>query len=367
LDQQTLKRASGDRRLVRPSRAFLVLLTFAVPFLSGCQVTYLVKSAYFQASMLNKREPIDKALENPALSDENKRKLRLAKEAREFAEKNLGLKHTDNYTSFVQLDRPYVTYVVAASSRTELKAYKWWFPIVGSLPYKGFFNPEEAKAEAEALKARGYDTYTRGVSAYSTLGWFNDPILSSMLQYKDIDLVDTIIHETTHATIYIKSEADFNERLAVFFGGKGAEEFYRAREGANSPTLKKAENDLHDEKLFMDFMSKETRALEDWYTARKDVGIDETERRLRIGEIQARFASELRPQFASADSYKSFEKTELNNARLLNFRMYFEKLDDFEDVFKKLGSDFHKMLDYCKTLEGVKDPKAELAKMAVAP
>lgn len=353
----------------RSRRVVLVFLSsiFAVVFVSGCQISYLVKSAYHQAGLLRNREPIENALANPTLSEENKRKLRLAIEARAFAENQLGLKHTENYTSYVQLNRPYVTYVVAAAARTELKAYQWWFPIVGSVPYKGFFSPEEAKAEADELKKRGYDTYTRGVTAFSSLGWFNDPILSSMLVYKDYDLVSTIIHETTHATVFIKGATDFNERLAVFIGNKGADEFYLNREGPQSPTLARMRQDIQDEKLFTEFIAKETRLLETWYNDHKHTELSEPERRARIDEIQVRFASELRPLLSSSESYKNFEKTELNNARLLNYRLYFDKLDEFEAVFKKLGSNFQKMLEYCKSLEDAKDPRSELAKMALSP
>ncbi len=335
--------------------------------LCGCQVNYYLKSAYYQAGLLRSRVPIASALQDSQMSEENKRKLNLAQEARGFAERELGLKHTDNYTSFVQLDRPYVTYVVAAAMRTELKAYNWWFPIVGSLPYKGFFNPEDAKAEAEALKARGYDTFTRGVSAYSTLGWFNDPLLSSMLSYRDYDLVNTIIHETTHATIYIKSQADFNERLAVFIGNIGAREFYLRKEGSDSRTLKAMDDDLADEADFAAFIAQEMRLLEKWYQERQNTVIDEVERKTRFKEIQERFITDLRPRLRSANSYKNFDSIELNNARLLNYRLYIENLNDFELVFKKLGSDFAKMLAFCKSLEGTADPKAELARAAATP
>ena len=167
----------------------------------------------------------------------------------------------------MQLDGPYVTYVVSAAPKDELVAYKWWFPIVGSLPYKGFPEPTGAHAEADELNKKGLDAYIRGVSAYSTLGWFSDPILSSMLEYKDYDLVDTIIHETVHATIYIKSEADFNERLAVFIGHKGTEAFYRQREGQDSKTLKAMADDTYDERLFSEFIFGEMHDLEAWYAA----------------------------------------------------------------------------------------------------
>lgn len=241
-----------------------------------------MKSAYGQADLLRRRVPIESAFDDPAISDEHKRKLRLAVEARVFAETQLGLKPTQNYTSFVQLDRPFVTWVVSAAEKNELKTYNWRYPLVGSLPYKGFFDPESAKSEAEKIKAQGLDVYVRGVTAYSTLGWFRDPILSSMLSYKDFDLVNTIIHETVHATIYIQSEADFNERLAVFFGNKGTEAFYRKKEGEDGSTLRLMLDDTADEKLFVDFISKEMTELSKWYEERKGIVIPEAERLARF-------------------------------------------------------------------------------------
>jgi predicted aminopeptidase len=345
----------------------LVAATSLVSILCGCQIHYYLKSAYYQAGLLRAGVPITAALQDSKMSEEHKRKLSLAQETRDFAERELGLKQTENYTNFVQLDRPYVTYVVAAAMRTELKAYNWWFPIVGSLPYKGFFTPEDAKAEADELKARGYDTFTRGVSAYSTLGWFKDPLLSSMLNYKDYDLVNTIIHETTHATIYIKSQADFNERLAVFIGNIGAREFYRRKEGPDSPTLRAMDNDLADEADFAAFIAQEMQGLEKWYRDRQNTALEENERTARFKEIQERFKANLRPRLRSSNSYKNFASIELNNARLMNYRLYFENLRDFELVFKKLNNDFAKMLAFCKSLEGVKDPKAELARVATTP
>lgn len=336
--------------------------------MGGCQVSYLLKSAYYQGTLLRQRVPIDKALEDSSLSDEQKRKLRLAQEAKAFAESQLGLRPTANYASYTQLKQPYVTYVVSAASRTELKLHQWWFPIIGSVPYKGFFDPEDAKAEAELMKNRGFDTYTRGVSAYSTLGWFNDSILSSMLRYKDHDLVDTIIHETTHATIYIRSQADFNERLAVFIGGIGTREFYRKKEGANGPTLRLIDDEKHDEKLFIAFLKKELTELEKWYADRKSANtageIDELDRQNRLRLIQERFKNALRPHLLVQDSYKMFETATLNNAQLMNYRLYFDDQDDFEAVFKKRGSNFQEMLKFCKSLESESDPKLALARAA---
>jgi predicted aminopeptidase len=332
--------------------------------LSACQISYLMKSAASQADLLRRRVPVSDALKDPKLTDEQKRKLKLAEQARAFSENVIGLSHTENYTTYVQLDRPYVTYVVSAAARNELKHYLWTYPMVGALPYRGYFDPLDAKAEAEDMKKQGYDVYVRGVGAYSTLGWFRDPVLSSMLTYKDFELVNTIIHETVHATVYIKSEADFNERLANFIGNQGAIAFYKKTEGDSSPTVKTMLNDATDDKVFVAFISKELKDLTAWYEERKGSTIDESERTVRLKSIQVRFVKDVQPKFISKDSFKGFALGEINNARLLTYKLYFEDLSLFDSVFESLGRDFRKMIAFAKTLEKSKDPSADLAKKA---
>src|SRR5262249_33798482 len=133
--------------------------------------------------------------------EETKRKLRLVLEVKKFAEEKLSLTSNRNYLTYVALDRDSVSYVLQVAPFNELSHYEWDYPIVGKMPYKGFFNKDLAKEEAKKFPEEKWDTYIRGVSAYSTLGWFHDPVLSSMLKYSDHELVDTIIHETVHANV----------------------------------------------------------------------------------------------------------------------------------------------------------------------
>lgn len=327
--------------------------------LSSCQINYIMKSAYNQFSMMNSQVSMDEALKDPKLTEEQKRKILLAQKAREYAETDLALKPTKNYTKFVLLDRPYVTYVVSAAPKWKLEAYKWHYPVVGSMPYKGFFNEEDAKKEQESLNEENLDTYMRGVSAYSTLGWFKDPLLSSMLRYKDYDLVNTIIHETVHATLYIKHEADFNERMAVFLGNKGAEMFYLKQEGPNSPTLATVRNENADDRLFSSWLSVKLKTLEAWYeNLPKDQQVEE-KRQEQFTQLQEDFKKELLPQLKS-DSYKKFPEIKLNNARLLVYRTYMQDLGDFEKLYEKVGGDFKKFVEECKSLEKAKDPAKAL-------
>ncbi len=250
---------------------------------TGCQLGYFMKSAYNQLSLLSSREPIDKAIQSDKLTDKEKGKLLLAEKAKIFAEEKLHLTKSKNYSSFAQLDRPYVTYVVSAAPKWQLKHYIFSYPIVGDMPYKGFFNEKDAIEEETELKQMNLDTYRRGVSAYSTLGWFNDPVLSSMLTYSDHDLVNTIIHESVHATLYIKNSADFNERLAVFLGNKGTELYYLETEGADSKTIKLIKEENEDDLIFSKFISQKIIDLEMWYKNNKS--IDESLRTEQFDKI----------------------------------------------------------------------------------
>lgn len=323
---------------------------------------YLMKSGYGQMKLLSSRVPIDEALQDSKLDESKKQKLRLAQEAREFAERELHLKPTKNYTSYVELGRPYVTYVVSAAYRWELKHYQWSYPFMGKMPYKGYFNEADALEEEKELQKEDLDTYMRGVSAYSTLGWFNDPILSSMLRYDDYDIVNTIIHETVHATLYIKNSADFNERLATFLGNKGAEQFYIKKEGVDSPTLKKIRNEIEDNKTFSQFISAELKDLEKWYLDLPASERSEDKRQERIRQIQEKFTKDVQPRLKT-DNYKKFPETKLNNARLLLYKTYVQDLGDFEKLYELLGRDYSQFIEKCKSLEKSKDPTQGLKEM----
>lgn len=340
-------------------RPFFALTTLTL-LLSGCQLGYYMNSARNQFSMMASRIPVDEALEKSQLTEAQKNKLRLSQQAREFAFHDLHLKQTKNYDSYIDLKRPYVTWVVNAAYKWKLKNYEWSYPIVGDMPYKGFFSEQEALAEAAALEKEGLDTNVRGVSAYSTLGWFKDSILSSMLRYKDHDLVNTIIHEIVHTTVYIKSNSDFSERLAVFIGGKGTEMFYRKLEGPDSATVKMIKSENEDDKLFSVFISDQIKNLETWYKSNSDQ--NEKIRQEQFDKIKTAFKSEMSSKFKS-DSYQKFTEKKINNATLGLFRTYMEDLSDFEKLYSKCGENMDQFIEKIKTLEKSKDPVEDLKKL----
>lgn len=339
----------------------LALLLGALVLLSACQLGYYTRSAWHHFSLMSKRTPVTKALENPEISPEEKRKLRLAAEARDFSMKAMGLAETDNYTTYIKLETPYVTWVVSAAPRWSLEHHLWHYPVVGSMPYKGFPTEREALEEKTSLERNDLEVFLRGVTAYSTLGWFSDSILSSMMRYQDHDLVNTIIHETTHATLYIRNSADFNERLAVFTGTKGAQQFYRQREGPDSPTAKRIEDEAHDDRLFSAFIGPELEALKVWYASLSIEGRDENMRKERLREISRRFHETVRPQMRT-DQYARFP-AELDNARLLYYKTYFQDLAVFERLWVLTGESWPRLLDCLKSLESSKQPEYDLLRL----
>lgn len=337
-----------------------VLISFILLLTTSCQITYYTKSAYQQMWILSHKEPIEKVLLEKDNNPEELSKLNLTLKAREFSQNILHLSVGKNYSTFVRLKKPYVVWAVNASEKWNLNHYLWTYPIIGSLPYKGFPEEKDALAEAENFDKEKYDTYIRGVSAYSTLGWFADPLLSTMLNYSEHNLVNTIIHESTHATIFIKSNADFNERLASFVGNKGTELFYINLEGLNSPKLELIRQENNDEALFSKYISSEIKDLEEFY--KNDTSKDENLRQKQFDKIKDKFKKEIKPKLKS-NLYKNFDTISLNNARLLLFKTYVEDLSDFEKLFSISNNDFDSFFAKIKTLESSKDPNRDLKKL----
>ncbi|MBC7753204.1 MAG: aminopeptidase [Moraxellaceae bacterium] len=327
---------------------------------------YYFSSGMNQWKMANTREPIDEALlKKHAFTNDQKNKILLSQKARVFAFEKLKLKETKNYSTYIELGRPYVTWVVQAAEKWEMKNYEWSFPVVGKMPYKGYFNEADALKESALMQEKGYDTYVRGVAAYSTLGWFQDSLLSSMLRYKEHDLVNTIIHEIVHTTIYIKNNADFNEKLAVFIGAKGSEMFYRDLEGEKSKTLELIQNENADDVLFAQFVSNEIASIDTWYSNHKKEVYskeDESQRESRLSLVIDHFSQNLKPQLKT-NAYFKFEKEKMNNARLGLYKTYMENLDDFEVLYRKLDRDLLKFISTVKSLEKSDDPETDLKKL----
>jgi predicted aminopeptidase len=214
----------------RPARAWQVLLSLLLcSYISGCGVAYLAQATQGQWRLMRTRRPIDRVLADPATSSVLKSRLQVVQDARNFASSDLALPDNRSYRSYADLGRPYVVWNVVAAPEFSIEPLRWCFPFTGCLSYRGYFHERSARAFADTLAARGNDTLVAGVTAYSTLGHFADPVLNTMMRYGELDLVATIFHELAHQLIYVKGDSEFNESFAVSVEQEGLSRWLAAR------------------------------------------------------------------------------------------------------------------------------------------
>lgn len=333
----------------------LGLLVFWLPLLNGCGVDFLWHVAVGQAKLLARRQPVEQVLEEAQLSPQEREKIRLILDVKAFAVAHLGLHADDSYTTYVDVGGPYVTYNVSAAPKDALQPYVWWFPIVGRMPYKGFFNKDRAVREARELDAQGYDTHVRGVGAYSTLGYFDDPILSSMLLYPDVTIMDTIIHELVHQTVWVKGSVSFNESLANFVGNQGTLAYLAWRYGSDAPEYQHYVDLRADGGVFREYMHALVERLQALY-AQPLSRAEKIEHREQIfAEAKANYPQVL-PRMKTTAYQGYFTHRTLNNAVLLSFRRYHRGTAFFDQILAAYHGDVRQMLSYFKTLRAEEIP-----------
>lgn len=304
--------------------------------LSGCAtgVGYLWKqSGYFLRFSSGTRD-IDSVLKDSRTSPDVRALLQEVKDIKSYAVKKIGLSDNANYTRYKELDRDYLVTVVQACDAVSFTPYQWSYPFLGRLPYKGFYDPDDAKNEAEGLKKKGFDVIVRKVDAFSTLGFFSDPVYSFMKNYSPYDLSSIIIHEQTHATIFLKGQTQFNEELASFIGDTGALEFLRATYGEDSSQYRDAISEQADSALFLAYLTELKQSLQEVYQS----PLSTEEKIARKAEIIAasrqRYVAEYVPRFKS-EAYRGASDLPLNNAFLSLYDLYTEDVPLLRQYYEK--------------------------------
>ncbi|MBO6761325.1 MAG: aminopeptidase, partial [Roseivirga sp.] len=208
-----------------------------------------------QLNVVNNAIPLEEFMELPTTTEEQKKKVEIVLEAKQFAFEELGINYSENYSKiFDQQGKPSM-YVVTACDPYYFRPRMWKFPVVGSVPYKGFFELEKAREEANRIKTEeAIEVDIRTAGGWSTLGWFQDPVLSNMLNRSEGDLASLIIHELTHGTLFVKDSVTFNENLASFIGDKGAVMFLEKKYGKGSAQVTDYQQSLKDEVTFKNYM-----------------------------------------------------------------------------------------------------------------
>jgi predicted aminopeptidase len=264
----------------------------------------------------------------------------LVLDARRFAADFVGLRAKKSFTTFSQLDRDTLVLVLSGAYPDRLVSKTWWFPIVGSVPYKGFFDFDQARAAARSLAGQGFDVYLRPSPAFSTLGWFNDPLLSTSLRADSIDLVDTVIHELTHNTFYAPDQAVFNESFANFVGARGSAWFFRARGSPAAADL--ADARWADEKTLSRFWDRLYRSVDSAFKAHRS---DSAARLVARDTLYARarqlLVDSVGPTLRTIDP-RVLGRIRLDNAALLAHKIYNTDLDVFDTLWQQQGGDLRR-------------------------
>jgi predicted aminopeptidase len=317
--------------------AGICVLAAAVVVLLSATPTgrYLARAAWEETKILWRRRPIVKLVSDTTVPAATRRKLQLVLDARAFAANALGLEVGRSFTTYSPLERDTLVLVLSAAYRDRLEYYSWWFPIVGRVPYKGWFDFATAQAEERRFQNRGFDTYLRPASAFSTLGWFNDPLVSTTLRADTLSLANTVIHELTHNTYYASGQAEFNESFANFVGARGSRELFRARRQPKA--VAEADARWSDEKILARFWKLLHGDIDSVFKAHPGASTAAVAIRLALRDSVYRAAREqlvfrIGPQLRTI-APRYLERVRLDNAALLARRIYLTDLDLFDSVY----------------------------------
>jgi predicted aminopeptidase len=328
------------------ARRRVVLLTCAcllmIGALSGCQtIRFYSQAAAGQYEILAHQTPIDGLIANPATDPKLKAQLELVQRLREFAAKELKLWPDGSYLKYVDLHRPFVVWNVTVAPQLSLEPKTWWFPIVGSVCYTGYFSEAGARRCAAIWNKRGWDTYIGEVPAYSTLGWFRDPLLNTFVFESEADLADTIFHELTHRRLFVAGDTDFNEAFATMVAEEGVRRWFAA--SANARAYQSYREELRREHDFLNLVLATRHELENVY---EDARLTEAAKLQRKAEIitqmRASYAKLKESWGVSKSGYDDWFSEPINNAKLNIVAAYFDLVPAFQAVLSAKGGDMEK-------------------------
>ena len=372
-----MKRTPKHRR---PWRKWLVApaLLLAVLAMSGCQtLSYYGQAIKGQYQIVALEQKIEKLVADPQTPAPLKAKLELVQSLREFAAKELKLPVDGHYQKYVDVHRAFVVWNVEAAPEFSLEPKKWWYPLVGSLEYRGYFAEHGARRYAARLKQKGYDVYVGGVEAYSTLGWFKDPVLNTFISNAESDLAETIFHELGHQRVFASGDTDFNEAFATTVGQEGARRWLRSK--GDLAAAEKYLAELRRTDQFAHLVAQTREQLERLYGDERSEGgklkatrkqrMDSPEqlrqRKQQILVQMQREYAQLKAQWGGDTEYDNWFARPVNNAQLNSVAAYYDLVPGFERLLALNGGDLEKFYDAASRL--AKESKADRHRRLSAP
>lgn len=352
-------RKKGARGFVRGLG--IVVVFFVCGASLGCdeeEFIYLLEQAPGQLALLMDRVPFKKVLADPDLDPEVRKKLEFVLDVKGYGVEEIGLLRNKNYEVYVKIDRDAVNWNLTACDPVSLTPLRWEFPVVGKVPYLGFFKKKNADKKERKLKEQGYDVYVRTAGAYSMLGIVADPLYSPLTKRREEDLANLVIHEMLHSTVFIKGQMEFNENLALFVGNQGSYNYLVGKYGADSEQAAYALGSNVDDNTFSVEIMALSNNLDKMY--KSDISDDEKlkQKAKIIEEHKRRFREEVLPAMKTR-GYRTWPDKDINNATVISRTTYFHDLSLYENIYHAHGDDLKAVIDFFKEvaeMEGV-DPE----------
>ena len=310
-------------------------------------VGYYSQAVGGHLKLMRAREPIDKLLSSDSTDAELREKLQTLVDARQYAVDKLKLPDNDSYNTYVETGRAYVTWNVVAAEEFSLRAKTWCFPVAGCVNYKGYFAEEDAKKYAQQLKEQNFDVNIGGASAYSTLGWFEDPVLDTMLNGGDIRYVGTLFHELAHQLLYVKDDSNFNEAFASFVEQEGVRIWLNDR--GESDRVVRYNAFLNRNGEFLELLKKTRQALLAVY--KQD--IPDEEKRIAKQNVFDDMQADYQALKESWDGYAGYDgwfSREVNNARLVSVATYRKLIPAFAAMYVDVGRELPAFYEKARAL-----------------
>jgi predicted aminopeptidase len=314
--------------------------------LSGCRtLAYYGQAVGGQLHLLALREPVTHILERKDASQELKGKLRLARRICRFAENRLGLPLGDNYTSYADLGRPYAVYTLYAAPEFSMTPKTWCYPFVGCLAYHGYFSKLMAAEHKKLLEAEGYDVFVGGANAYSTLGWFNDPLLNTFIFRSEARLAYLLFHELAHKKLFVKGDTDFNEGFATAVGWEGVRRYL-----ADDPeALAELESRFKRHRRFVELVLDWRERLEALYELDMDAAARREVKAETIADLKRAY-QRLKKSWGGHDEYDDWFASPINNAQIVSVAAYNRLVPAFEALLAEHGGDLEAFYRACEEL-----------------
>ncbi|MFO1394662.1 MAG: aminopeptidase [Steroidobacteraceae bacterium] len=315
----------------RAAAKLVALVLFASP-LAGC---YVMQAAGGQMNLIARSRPVDQVLADPATTEATRRRIELAVQAREFAARELGLPDGGNFRRYADLGRPYAVWNVVATPEFSLVPRRWCFPVAGCVTYRGYFHEEAARRYAYGLAAAGDDTLVEGVAAYSTLGHFDDPLLSTMLGWSDARLAGTVFHELAHLKLYVPGDSAFNEGYATVVEAAGLRRWFESRGEATA--LAAWLESRRRRARFLALLGGTADSLRALYAGPLEPAAMRVEKNRLFGELKYKY-TRLREEWGGWNGYDAWFARPLDNADLASIATYDDCVPGLERELAAAGS-----------------------------